>query len=112
MPKKDDDTTPKAFRSWDPPGDGRKLVVHVYDTTLPLCRRLMERAGITEDQLEKLAAFLRESIVPEGPKSENRFLKAGGKIAGVMISEFHFTILGDLPEKASVPFWVDANEGE
>ena len=108
--KKDDDTTPKAFRHWDPPKKGRKLVVHLYDTTLPLCRRLLDRAGITEDQLEKLAEVMQESIVAEGPKSENRFLKAGGKVAGVMITEFNFTILGDLPKKASVPGWVDAKK--
>jgi hypothetical protein len=105
-----DDTKPKVFRHWDPPGKGRKLVVHLYDTEIPLCQRLIDRVGLTDEQLEKLAAFMQECIVAEGPKSENRFMQAGGKVAGVMIMEFPFRILGSLPVGESVPMWVDAEE--
>ena len=108
--KKDDDTTPKAFRHWDPPGPGRKLVRHVYDTEIPLCQRLIDRVGLTDEQMVKLAEFMRECITSEGPKSENRFLKAGGEVAGVMITTFPFVILGSLPKNEDVAFWADMQE--
>jgi hypothetical protein len=107
MAKKEDSTTPKAFRHWDPPGRGRKLVMHLYETDIPLCEYLMKKVGLTEDQLVRLAAFMQECIVAEVPEKDNRFLQAGGKVAGVMITKFPFTILGSLPKKARVPFWTD-----
>ena len=107
MAKKTDDTKPKMFRHWDPPGKGRKLVVHLYDTEIPLCQRLLDRTGITQEQLHRLAEFTQECIVAEGPKSENRFLQAGGKVEGVMITTLPFHIIGSLPAKETVPFWTD-----
>ena len=105
--KKDDDTKPKMFTHLDEPGEGRKLVIHMYDTEIPLCRRLMKRVGLTEALLVKFAEFMRECIVADGPKKENRFLQAGGKVAGVAITDFRFRIIGSVPKKADVALWTD-----
>jgi len=108
--KEDDDTRPKMFTHLDEPGKERKLVIQVYDTQIPLCKRLMKRVGLTTKILVKFAEFMRECIVAEGPKKENRFLQAGGKVAGVAITEFRFRIIGSVPKKADVGLWTDMAE--
>lgn len=108
--KQDDDAKPKMFRHWDPPGRGRKLVIHLHTTEIPLCQRILDRTGITQEQLHRLAEFMQECIVAEGPKKENRFLQAGGKVVGVMITELPFRIIGSLPTGKSAPMWTDMHE--
>jgi len=101
-------TTPKVFRCFDPLPKSRRLIMHLHDIEMPLSHYLLEQVGLTEKQLVKLAKLLQASVVDTVPTKESRFRKAYGRVVGVVIHGFQFSVIGSIPQKTKTPImWVD-----